>query len=42
VLAQAEILAQTAVDPPQLIRLAARLGLSAAPLNVDEFVAALP
>jgi len=42
VLAQAEILAQTAVDPPQLIRLAARLGLSASPLNVDEFVAALP
>jgi energy-coupling factor transport system ATP-binding protein len=42
VLARADALAQTAVDPPQLIRLAARLGLPTAPLTVDEFVAALP
>jgi energy-coupling factor transport system ATP-binding protein len=38
VLAQREPLAQTDVEPPQLVRLAERLGLDFVPLNVDEFV----
>jgi energy-coupling factor transport system ATP-binding protein len=37
VLAQEAVLAQTYVDPPQLVRLAARLGMSQMPLTVDEF-----
>ena len=39
VLAQAVILAQTYVEPPQLVRLARRLGLEGVPLNVEEFAA---
>ncbi|MGE5222324.1 MAG: energy-coupling factor ABC transporter ATP-binding protein [Omnitrophica WOR_2 bacterium] len=38
VLAQAGILAQTYVEPPQMIRLASRLGMPAAPLTVAEFI----
>lgn len=38
VLAQEDILAQTYVEPPQLMRLAKRLGLEFMPLNVEEFV----
>jgi energy-coupling factor transport system ATP-binding protein len=38
VLAQAEILAQTDVEPPQLIRLANRLRLDSMPLNIQEFI----
>lgn len=38
VLTQTEILAQTYVEPPQLIRLAKRLGLEIMPLTVQEFV----
>jgi energy-coupling factor transport system ATP-binding protein len=41
VLARAELLATTNVEPPQLVRLAQVLGLPAAPLTVDAFVAAL-
>jgi energy-coupling factor transport system ATP-binding protein len=41
VLAQTETLAQTYVDPPQLVRLAGRLGMKSAPLTVDEFNKAL-
>jgi energy-coupling factor transport system ATP-binding protein len=37
VLAQAETLARTYVEPPQLVRLAARLGMQGVPLNVEEF-----
>jgi energy-coupling factor transport system ATP-binding protein len=37
VLAQAERLARTYVEPPQLVRLAARLGMQGVPLNVEEF-----
>ncbi len=37
VFAQPEALAQTNVDPPQLVRLAARLGMEAVPLTVEEF-----
>ena len=40
VLAQAEVLAQTFVEPPQLVRLARRLGMEAMPLTVEEFVEA--
>ncbi|MBP6016955.1 MAG: ABC transporter ATP-binding protein [Candidatus Promineofilum sp.] len=40
VLARADLLATTNVEPPQLIRLAQAIGLSAAPLTVDEFVRA--
>jgi energy-coupling factor transport system ATP-binding protein len=38
VLSQTETLNQTYVDPPQLIRLAERLGIKGYPLNVEEFV----
>ncbi len=38
VLSQAGILAQTYVEPPQMIRLASRLGMATAPLTVDEFI----
>lgn len=41
VLAHADLLATTNVQPPQLIRLAQALGLPAAPLSVDDFIAAL-
>jgi energy-coupling factor transport system ATP-binding protein len=40
VLGQAEILAQTYVEPPQLVRLANRLGIEETPLNVNEFLTA--
>jgi energy-coupling factor transport system ATP-binding protein len=40
VLAQVDVLARTYVQPPQLVRLASRLGLPAAPLTVAEFVEA--
>ena len=39
VLAQESVLAQTYVDPPQLVRLAKRLGREDVPLNVEEFMA---
>jgi energy-coupling factor transport system ATP-binding protein len=38
VLSQADVLAQALVDPPQIVRLAAALGLRSTPLTVDEFV----
>lgn len=38
VLAQADLLARTYVDPPQLMRLAKRLQMKSMPLNVDEFI----
>lgn len=38
VLSQADILAQTFVEPPQLMRLAEHLGMETGPLNADEFV----
>jgi len=41
VLARADVLAESYVEPPQLIRLAARLELGSAPLTVEEFVAGL-
>lgn len=41
VLTQVDILAKSYVEPPQLIRLADRLGLGGAPLTVEEFVADL-
>lgn len=41
VLARADLLATTNVEPPQLLRLAQALGLPAAPLTVDAFVEAL-
>jgi energy-coupling factor transport system ATP-binding protein len=41
VLAQPAPLAEAEVDPPQLMRLAAALGLNAAPLTVEDFVDAL-
>ncbi|MEK7326006.1 MAG: ABC transporter ATP-binding protein [Chloroflexota bacterium] len=41
VLAQAETLARAYVDPPQLVRLAQRLGMRATPLRVEEFVRAV-
>lgn len=40
VLAQEEVLEQTYVEPPQLIRLAKSLDMSFMPLNVDEFISA--
>lgn len=40
VLSQEEVLAQTYVEPPQLMRLAKSLDLSFMPLNVDEFISA--
>jgi len=39
VLSQTETLAQTYVEPPQLMRLAERLGMGTMPLTADEFVA---
>ncbi len=42
VLPQSEILAQTYVEPPQLIRLANRLGMEWMPLTVEEFTQHLP
>ena len=39
VFAQADVLAQSDVDPPQLARLASRLGLEIVPLTVEEFIA---
>lgn len=41
VLSRADLLATTNVEPPQLIRLAQALRLSAAPLTVEQFVASL-
>jgi energy-coupling factor transport system ATP-binding protein len=41
VLAQTETLAQTYVDPPQLVRLAQRLEMKETPLRVEEFVTAV-
>ncbi len=41
VLAQADLLATTNVEPPQLIRLAQALGLPGAPLSTDGFIASL-
>ena len=41
VLARTDLLATTNVEPPQLVRLAQAIGLPAAPLTVEEFVAAL-
>ncbi len=41
VLAQTETLAASDVEPPQITRLAAGLGMASFPLNVDEFVSAL-
>ena len=38
VLAQEDLLAKTYVEPPQLIRLAKRLGMQNMPLNVEEFI----
>jgi energy-coupling factor transport system ATP-binding protein len=38
VLAQAEVLAQTFVEPPQMMRLALMLGMEEMPLTVGEFV----
>lgn len=38
VFAQAETLSRTYVDPPQLARLAMRLGMDAVPLTVEEFI----
>jgi energy-coupling factor transport system ATP-binding protein len=38
VLAQEDLLAQTYVDPPQLMRLAKRLQMKSMPLNVEEFI----
>ncbi len=40
VLPQQQILAQTFVEPPQLVRLASRLGIKTTPLNVAEFIQA--
>lgn len=37
VFARPAVLAQTDVEPPQLARLAARLGMAAVPLNLEEF-----
>ncbi len=39
VLSQTDILAQTYVEPPQLMRLAERLGMGTKPLTAEEFVA---
>lgn len=39
VLSQTDILAQSYVEPPQLMRLAERLGMGTKPLTADEFVA---
>jgi hypothetical protein len=41
VLSQEEILAQTFVEPPQIARLALRLGLKELPLTVEEFIVVL-
>lgn len=41
VLARADLLATTNVEPPQLVRLAQAIGLSVSPLTVEEFIAAL-
>lgn len=41
ILGQTDLLAQTHVTPPQLVRLAQGLGLPATPLTTDEFVTAL-
>jgi len=41
VLAQTETLAASDVEPPQITRLAAGLGMASFPLTVDEFVSAL-
>jgi energy-coupling factor transport system ATP-binding protein len=41
VLPRAAVLAQAEVEPPQLLRLAAALGLDSSPLTVEAFVAAL-
>ena len=38
ILVQSEILAQTHVEPPQLIRLSERLEMKGRPLNVSEFI----
>ena len=38
VLSQGEALAQTYVEPPQLVRLAQRLGMARTPLTVEEFI----
>lgn len=41
VFSRPDVLSQTHVDPPQLVRLASRLGMAAVPMNVEEFVAGL-
>ncbi len=41
VLARADLLATTNVEPPQLVRLAQAIGLPAFPLTVEGFVTAL-
>lgn len=41
VLNRTELLAQTNVEPPQMVRLGQALSMSPAPLQIDEFVAAL-
>jgi energy-coupling factor transport system ATP-binding protein len=41
ILAQGDVLAEAEVDPPQLVRLAAALGLPGAPRSVDEFARSL-
>jgi energy-coupling factor transport system ATP-binding protein len=38
VLAQGEVLARAEVEPPQLARLAQRLGLDGTPLTAEDFV----
>jgi energy-coupling factor transport system ATP-binding protein len=40
VLAQADLLAHSFVEPPQLVRLAKRLAMDFVPLNVEEFIEA--
>jgi len=42
VMARADLLATTNVEPPQLVRLAQALGLPVAPLTIDGLIAALP
>jgi energy-coupling factor transport system ATP-binding protein len=42
VLGEVTLLAQTAVQPPQLARLAAALGLPGSPLTINDFLKALP
>jgi energy-coupling factor transport system ATP-binding protein len=41
VLSQAQVLAQSYVEPPQMVRLASKLAMHEVPLTVDEFIASL-